>query len=135
MANKMFKIGTALAIGVATLVTSVPAMAHGGHGRGHGNGHGYGNSRSYDDGYYRRAGYDDRSYRNNRGYDDGYRNRNYRNRRCGNGTTGLIVGAVAGGLLGKAVVGRRGDGTAGAIVGAGLGALGGRAIDRSDDRC
>ena len=79
MANKMFKIGTALAIGVATLMTSVPAMAHGGHGRGHGNGHGYGNSRNYDDGYYRRAGYDDRSYRNNRGYDnrdydDGYRN-------------------------------------------------------------
>lgn len=126
---KSFKFGTAALVAIATLATSAPALArghHGGHDRGYGN--------VYDDGYYRRAGYDDGYYRNAR-YDDGRRDRNYRSRRCGSGTTGLIVGAVAGGLLGKAVVGRRGDRTAGAIVGAGLGALGGRAIDRSDNRC
>ena len=47
---------------------------------------------------------------------------------------GLIIGAVAGGLLGRSIVGYRGDRTAGAIVGAGVGALAGRAIDKSDDR-
>ncbi len=54
--------------------------------------------------------------------------------RCNKGSTGMILGAVAGGLLGRAVVGRYGDRTAGTIIGAGAGALGGRAIQRSDGR-
>lgn len=51
--------------------------------------------------------------------------------RRSDGTTGLIVGGVAGALLGREVAGRRGDHTAGAILGAAGGALLGRAIDRS----
>lgn len=47
-----------------------------------------------------------------------------------NGTTGLVVGAVAGGLAGREIAGR-GDRTVGAIVGAGAGALLGREIDKS----
>lgn len=43
------------------------------------------------------------------------------------GTTGTIVGAVGGGLLGNAIVG----GTAGTLIGAGAGALGGRAIEKN----
>lgn len=48
------------------------------------------------------------------------------------GTTGTIVGAVAGGLLGRAIDGgrRRGVGT---ILGAGAGALLGRGIERGQD--
>jgi uncharacterized protein YcfJ len=46
-----------------------------------------------------------------------------------NGTTGLIVGGVAGGLLGHEIAGR-GDRTLGAILGAAGGALLGREIDR-----
>lgn len=46
------------------------------------------------------------------------------------GTTGTIVGAIAGGLLGHQVVGRHGDKTMGAIIGGAAGAVAGRAIDR-----
>jgi len=51
-------------------------------------------------------------------------------RHCDNGTGGTIIGAIAGGLLGNAAIGRRGDRTAGTIAGAGVGALVGRAADR-----
>lgn len=51
--------------------------------------------------------------------------------RRSDGTTGLIVGGVAGALIGREVAGRRGDRTVGAILGAAGGALLGRAIDRS----
>ena len=73
----------------------------------------------------------DRHYRHDNGRHHGY----YRgDRRCydkGNG--GLVVGGVAGGLLGNAVAGR-GDRTLGTVVGAAAGALAGRAIDKSDGR-
>lgn len=50
------------------------------------------------------------------------------------GTTGLIVGAAIGGLLGNEVA--RGDSrTVGAIIGAGAGALLGREIDRGGVTC
>lgn len=45
------------------------------------------------------------------------------------GTTGAVVGGVAGALLGSAV-----GGTGATIVGAGAGALGGRAIERSRNK-
>lgn len=102
----------------------------------YGNGY-YGNR--YGNGYYGN-GYYGNGYYGNR-YGNGYGNRSYYGRnsyayRCrGNGTTGTVLGAIVGGLLGDAAVGRHGDGTAGAIVGAGVGALAGRAIDRADDRC
>jgi len=51
-----------------------------------------------------------------------------------NGTTGLVIGAAAGGLLGHEVAGR-GDKTLGAIIGAVGGGLLGRSIDRGDVKC
>lgn len=85
--------------------------------------------RAYADGYYRDRGYYDQGY-GRRGYRDGRRYRDYG--RCRDkGTGGTIIGAIAGGLLGNAAVGRHGDNTAGTIVGAGVGALAGRAIDRN----
>ena len=58
-----------------------------------------------------------------------YRSTAYSNTYCQrrSGTTGTIVGAVGGGLLGHAIVG----GTAGTLIGAGAGALGGRAIEKN----
>lgn len=50
------------------------------------------------------------------------------------GTTGLLVGAGVGALLGNEIAGR-GDRTLGAIVGGAAGALLGRSIDRSSTRC
>jgi hypothetical protein len=51
------------------------------------------------------------------------------------GTTGLVVGAVAGALVGRAID-RRGDRTTGTVVGGVAGALIGREIERSSgSRC
>ncbi len=122
------KSAAALAIASIAMASATPAFA-----RHYKNGGYYQNyDRGHDDGYYRNSGYDNRGY-DDRGYDY-RRDRNYRGDRCGKGTGGLIIGAVAGGLLGRAVVGRRGDRTAGTILGAGAGALAGRALDRADSR-
>jgi len=79
--------------------------------------------------YYARNSYDNRSH-----YADRHYNRNYRQCRRNSGTTGTILGAIAGGLLGREI-GRGGyrnqPSTTGLIVGAGAGALAGRAIDKS----
>jgi uncharacterized protein YcfJ len=50
--------------------------------------------------------------------------------RRSNGTTGLVVGGVAGALVGNGVAGR-GDKTLGTIVGGVAGAFGGQAIDKT----
>lgn len=50
------------------------------------------------------------------------------------GTTGTIVGAIAGGVLGN-IIAPGGSKTLGTILGAGGGALAGRAIDKSNIRC
>ena len=74
-----------------------------------------------------------RGYRND-SYSQGYHRgqRDYRARqKCKDGDGGLIIGAIAGGLLGR-TVDTRGDRTVGTLLGAGAGALAGRAIDRSD---
>lgn len=92
-----------------------------------------------DDGY--RYSNDDRDYRYDR-REGNYDRRDYRrddryyrnNSRCGNGTGGTIIGAVAGGLLGNQVA-RRGNRTEGSIIGAAVGALAGRAIDKSGSNC
>ncbi|KRB82287.1 hypothetical protein ASE00_09380 [Sphingomonas sp. Root710] len=90
--------------------------------------------RSYDPGrYYRDGRYyqerrltrADRIYRGNDG--------RYYCRRS-DGTTGLIIGALAGGLLGNALDNGRSS-TLGTILGAGGGALLGRSIDRGEARC
>lgn len=54
--------------------------------------------------------------------------------RRGNGTTGLIVGAAAGALLGRAID-TRGDRLLGTLLGGAGGALLGREIDRGGLRC
>jgi hypothetical protein len=86
-------------------------------------------ARSYrrDDRRYRprRLGRNDRIYR---GSDDRYYCRR------DDGTTGLIVGGVAGGVLGN-VIAPGGSKTLGTIIGAGAGALIGRAIDDGDMVC
>ena len=51
-----------------------------------------------------------------------------------NGTTGLIVGAAGGALLGRAID-TRGERATGTILGAAAGALVGRSIDRNRIRC
>lgn len=85
--------------------------------------------RIYDDrGYYyepRRLGRNDRVWRG----DDG----RWRCRRD-NGTTGLIIGAGAGALLGR-TIDTDGDRSAGTLLGAIGGGLIGREIDRGDIRC
>lgn len=50
------------------------------------------------------------------------------------GTTGTLVGAAAGGLLGN-LIAPGGSKTVGTIIGAAGGAVAGRAIDRSDLAC
>ncbi|MES2444099.1 MAG: glycine zipper 2TM domain-containing protein [Pseudomonadota bacterium] len=126
----------AAAMGMSVLATGLaatPASAQ--------RAHGYVQQDSYyeDDGY-------QRDYRDQRGYergyqrdyrDDGYRGqpRHYRsNQRCRSGSTGTILGAVAGALLGGEIGrgnGYRRSGT-GTVVGAGAGALIGREIDRGN---
>jgi hypothetical protein len=51
-----------------------------------------------------------------------------------NGTTGLIVGAAGGALLGRAID-TRGERATGTILGAAAGALLGRQVDRGRYRC
>lgn len=91
------------------------------------------------------AGYgDDRPRYADRGYNDGYvlrdddqiyrdANGNYYCKKP-DGTTGLIVGGIAGGVLGN-VIAPGGSKTLGTILGAAGGALAGRAIDRNNVRC
>jgi hypothetical protein len=84
--------------------------------------------------YYRR---DDRRYRPRRlGRNDwvyrGSDNRYYCRR--DDGTTGLILGGIAGGALGH-IIAPGGSKTLGAIIGAGAGALIGRAIDNGEIVC
>ena len=51
-----------------------------------------------------------------------------------NGTTGLVIGGVAGGVLGN-IIAPGGSKLLGSIIGAGAGALIGRAIDDGDIVC
>jgi outer membrane lipoprotein SlyB len=54
--------------------------------------------------------------------------------RRSNGTTGLIIGAAGGALVGRAID-THGERATGTILGAAAGALVGRSIDRSRVRC
>lgn len=155
---RKFILGAALAAMAIPAVTPVLADPPPGRGwRGHDDDRGPGNGRGHDRG----RGHDDgRNYDWNRpdprygGYDASryYRPGNYAERRLGrndriyrggdgryycrrsDGTTGLIVGALAGGLLGNALDGGRSS-TLGTLLGAGGGALLGRSIDRGNVRC
>lgn len=123
----MLGLTTAATI-AAALMTPVAAGAQrrGGDRYEQGYGHAYGDA--YRDGYNRTPRY--------RGRDGSYGDQGYARRRCSSGTTGTIVGAIAGGLLGR-TIDTRGDRSLGTIVGLGGGALAGRAVERSGnpDRC
>lgn len=80
----------------------------------------YDDRRNYDD----RRRYDDRRDYDDRGYD--------RPQRCSKGTTGALVGAIAGGLLGR-TIDSRGDRALGTILGGGAGALAGHAVEKSNN--
>jgi uncharacterized protein YcfJ len=81
-------------------------------------------SRSYDG----RSHHDRRLSRNDYVYRGG--DGRYYCRRS-NGTTGLVVGAIGGGLLGNAI----GGDALGTVLGAGAGAVAGNAIDRGRVHC
>lgn len=80
---------------------------------------------------------DDRRYRERRlsARERVYRGQdgNYYCRR-NDGTTGLLVGAAAGGVLGN-IIAPGGSDLLGTLLGAGAGAVAGRAIDRNNVRC
>ena len=118
MFKKLVLAGTALAIGTSSLVAAAPADAQ--RYRGYDRGYDRGYQRSYDDGYYNGP----RQYRGDRGY--------YRKGRGCDNTGGTIVGAIAGGLLGR-TMDQRGDRTLGTVLGGAVGALAGNAIDKSDN--
>lgn len=82
----------------------------------------YRDDRSYGE---RRLTRNDRVYRGNDG-------RYYCRRQ--DGTTGLIIGALAGGLLGNTIANGQST-TLATLIGAGGGALVGRSIDRGQARC
>ena len=131
-----------------------PALAQRGRGRGRGHNQEYSDSRAYQSnwrnydynrfepgqGRYDAARYyrsDKKRYkakhlgRNDRIY-RGSDNRYYCRR--DDGTTGLIVGGMAGGVLGH-IIAPGGSKTLGTIIGAGAGALIGRQVDRGDIVC
>ncbi len=141
MATKLTKSALALIV-PGLLVTTVPAGAvatgyagapteiSGGHGDSWSH-HGRGRHRGWDRGRGQERRYDERVDADTRIWrgDDG----RYYCRRD-NGTTGLLIGAAVGGLIGNEVAGR-GDRTLGVILGAAGGAILGRSIDRSNARC
>jgi hypothetical protein len=142
----MFKKITLAAAVAATALTMVPGAAEA-RGRYYNDGYySQGYSQGYGQGYYGNAYNRGYSSNYNRGYGNNYYGRTYRDysngyRRC-SGTTGTIVGGVAGALLGREIARsgsrgyyrRGGGGTTGAILGGALGALAGRAVDKSSCR-
>ena len=119
----MFRKVTLAAAAAATLAM-VPATAEARHRDGYSDHGRY--QQSYRGDRYGR--YDSRYY--------GNRNVRYNGRRC-SGTTGTIVGGVAGALLGREVTRDRyrgRSGTTGTILGGAIGALAGRAVQKSSCR-
>lgn len=78
---------------------------------------------------YRKGNYGERKLSRNDQIYRGQDGRYYCKRN--NGTTGLVVGAIGGGVLGNVL----GGGTLGTIIGAGAGGLLGREVDRGKVRC
>ncbi|EGD59779.1 hypothetical protein Y88_2563 [Novosphingobium nitrogenifigens DSM 19370] len=106
--------------------------------------------RGWDRGWDRGRGWEDRGF--GRDYHDGYRGDWHRSNyyydgpswrgrdgryycRRSDGTTGLLIGGVAGALIGRGVAGPYGDRTLGTVLGAAGGALIGHAIDRNNVSC
>ena len=129
----MFTRITLSAAAAAVALTAIPAAADARY-------RDYRNEQSYrNQGYYGNDGY----YGQNQGYygrSQGYYGNRYNNGRRCSGTTGTIVGGVAGALLGREIsrngsrFRRGGGGTTGAILGGAIGALAGRAVDKNSCR-
>jgi hypothetical protein len=126
------------AVSIVAVPTASEAHRHHGYydNNGYGDGRGYEQQQGYypQQGYYQQQGYyPQQAY----GYDNRYYGRTYgyRQHRC-SGTTGTIIGAGAGALLGRSL-GRgsgyyhQNSGTTGAILGAALGAFVGRQVGKS----
>jgi hypothetical protein len=118
----------------AALTLAGIALAPAAQAQRYGYGYGYDQPR-YEQSYrgdHRPSGYGyDRGYGYERGYGEDarrYDGRGYR--RCSSGTTGTLLGALAGGLLGRSIDGR-GDRALGTVLGAGAGALAGHAVEKS----
>ncbi|KTF68129.1 glycine zipper 2TM domain-containing protein [Sphingomonas sp. HT-1] len=130
------------ALGAVAAATLLSGCVGDGFGAGSANNRGY---RDYDynrpdpayngyyaDRYYREGKYRERRLsRNDRIY-RGQDGRYYCRRN--DGTTGLIVGGVAGGVLGN-LIAPGGSGLLGTILGGAAGAAAGRAIDRDNVKC
>ena len=120
---KKFALSTAVAVSALTAIPSA-ASAQNGYGYYETRGNGYNNQYRRNDNRY------DQRY--SQRYDRRYANQRYSNQRYGNyygnrcrrdsGSTGTILGAIAGGLLGREIAGR-GDRTVGTIIGGAAGAL------------
>ena len=125
----MFK-KTLLALSALSMV-AVPAVADAHHRDGY-NGYNQGYYPQQQQNYGYNNGYPQQAY----SYDNGYYGRSYGSRHRCSGTTGTIVGAGAGALLGRSL-GRgsgyyhQNSGTTGTILGAALGALVGRQVGKS----
>lgn len=133
-ARPLKKLSIALALAAMTAGAVAPAQAH---DRGRHNG--WYNQDRYEQRYDRYDRYNDYD-RYERDRDVRYQvdNRYYRDDyRCqrSDGTTGTILGAIAGGLVGNSVAGRHGDRTTGTIIGGAIGAVAGRAIDKGGNNC
>jgi hypothetical protein len=116
----LVNMGAAIAMGIASFGAAPASARH-----------------HYDRGDYYRGGDGYRGYRGYRG-DYAYRDGGYRGYRGGyrcrdSGTGGAILGAIAGGLIGRSVD-TRGERATGTLLGAGAGALIGQSIDKSDGR-
>ena len=122
------KLVAAIAAAAVALPVALPVPAAAQHRdrdyRWQGDRQGWDASNSYRSGRYRerRLSRNDRIYRGGDG-------RYYCRRN--DGTTGLVIGAVAGGLLGNAI----GGDTLGTLIGGAGGALLGRSVDRGQVRC
>lgn len=133
--KKNWTLGAALA--AATVVSGCAGGGFGGGGADYGR---YDYNRP-DPAY---GGYDaSRYYRDDRRYRERQLSNNdriYRGQdgryycRRPDGTTGLIVGGLAGGVLGN-IIAPGGSNTLGTILGAAGGAVAGRAIERGEARC
>jgi outer membrane lipoprotein SlyB len=124
-------------IAILAIAAAVPlagcASTYGNDGYGYNDGgNGYFGQEGYAERNYRRGNYRARQLRDD---DNIYRGRDGRYYcKRDDGSTGLVVGGIAGGVLGN-IIAPGGSKLLGTIIGGAAGALGGREIDRSDSRC